>query len=118
MLAVVEHDQTVASAEMIEDAVTCRHAGPRNHAERTGHDLENCFLGIRGGELAQPHSVACVRKHLGRDAQRETRLADPADTGERDESVRPHQAGQRLDLVVAPDETRELRRQVGGKRIE
>ena len=83
--------QAVASAEVIEDAVARRHAGPRNHAERTGHDLEYRFLRVRGGELAQPHTVACVREHLGRDAQRETRLADAADPGERDEAVRPHE---------------------------
>ena len=118
MLAVVEHDQAVASAEVIEDAVERRHAGPRNHAERTRHDLEDRFLRVRGGELAQPHTVAGIRQHLGRDAQREARLPDTADAGERHESVRAHEGGHCLDLVVAPDEARQLRRQVGGIRVE
>ena len=54
-------------------------AGPLLHRER-GRDHAEHRVGVAGGrELRHPRAVAELGKHVGRQLQREARLANPAD---------------------------------------
>src|SRR5262249_42123386 len=49
---------------------------------------------------------------------RKTGLADPTDAGDRHETRRPELRGDRRELGFAPDERRQLHREVPGEHVE
>ena len=85
VLAVVEHEEQVPHLEELDDALDQRQSGTLLTPERIGDHLSHQRVVVGGGELAHPRAVGEPRRELGRDLQRQTRLADAAGARERDE---------------------------------
>ena len=63
-------------------------------------------------QLDHPHAVGELAGDLGADLERQPGLADPADAGQRDQPVRPHELGDLGDHLLAADERAQLLREV------
>ena len=76
VLAVVEHEQQLAWAAGTRRMLSVEGSRTLLHAQGRRDDLRPS-LGVDDRcELAEPHAVRGTRQHLGRDLQREARLAD------------------------------------------
>ena len=118
VLAVVETHSSSRFAQALDDALLERRADALLHRERGRDDAEH-RLGIAGRrELRQPRAVAELGQHVGRDLQREPRLADATDARQRHEPVLGDRLADTVQLCLAADERRELRRQVRRQGVE
>ena len=68
-------------------------------------------------ELNEAHTVGAVAAQAARDLERQPRLADSSDPGERDEAVRAHDLDDIGDELVAADDRRSRSRQVLGHQV-
>ncbi len=110
-LAVVEDDQHLAIAQVVDDHVgriATRLIADAEHAHQVGRHR----FGLRSGELDAPDAVSVATDLLGRDLEGETRLAHTARTGERHQPMRSQQAPDLGDVVVAADQARHRGREV------
>ena len=106
VLAVVEHEEQVLRPEVLDDALRQVHARAARHRERRRDDLGQGVGAVCCRELAEPGTVRVVGEHLRGDLHGEARLADAADTGERDHRRRTQRVGDLAELLVAADERR------------
>ncbi len=112
MLAIVEHEQEPPASDELLQRLADRPAGLFPDPERRGDRIGNeARIGHRR-EVHEPDTVGVRVQHLGGEPQRQARLADPADAGERHQPVvRKHRA-QIDEVALAPDERRDLSGQV------
>ena len=118
MLAVVDQQQRVA----------CRRK--TRHHERTvtrlGHDTQRHRLGHRSrhttvvgdrGQINEEHSVGELRRHIGRRRHCESRLARTAHARHRDEPMRPDHPADTRHIIIAPNKSGPLERQVMARSV-
>ena len=86
--------------------------------ERGGHDLRHRSRITDRPKLHEPRAVPIARQALGRDLQRQPRLAHTPDTRERHHPTLVERRDDLRDLRVAADERRDLRRQIPRKRLQ
>jgi hypothetical protein len=98
--------------------MTCSQLSRTRGADGRGDDVGHRVRVAHRAELAQPRAVAEAGQHRGRDLQGEARLADAADTGQRDGSRLPQRLGDLRHLAFTSDEGRELLGQVGRVRAQ
>jgi len=118
VLAVVQHEQDLASAEEVDDRLLERHLWALQYAERGAHHRSQRFVGGGGGQFAQPRAVGEVREQLGGHLHRQPGLAHPADPGEGHETVGGEVGRHRRQLAVAANERRCEEREVARQRVE
>ena len=112
MLAVVDDEEEFARLEELDDAVDRRHARPRWRMQRHRDDVGECLVVFGLCELRDPRAVVELGKEIGGDLQRHASLPDAADAGDRDEAMVDEQLGDRLAIVLAADERRQLHGEV------
>ena len=95
-----------------------RQSGLGGDAQHGGHRIGQRRGVTDGGQLDQPHPVGELPGQLGCDLERQAGLADPAHSGQGDETMGADQFAQDLHRVVTTDEARRLDRQVAGHRVE
>ena len=105
----------LAHPHSVSSAGSPRRSGTPNASRIVAAD-QRAFL--ERGERREPRSVAELGRDLGRDLQRETRLADAAGTGQRHEPLGGEQRRELLHLVGAADEAGPLHRQVPRQLVE
>ena len=118
MLAVVEDQQQLLGAQELDDVLLERETLPRAGTERGHHDLRHRVRVAGRRQLAQPCAARRPRKHLGRDLNGEAGLADTTDADDGDEPDVAERVGDRVDLLLAADERRDLRGQVAREGVE
>ncbi len=118
VLAVVEHEQELLRAQVVDDALGERHARSQCHPERAGDHLDRFLLVAGHRQLAQPRAVGVLLREVLGDLHREPRLPDPAGPRDRHERYVAELLGDRADGVLPPDERRRLRREVAGDRAD
>ena len=118
MFAVVDDQQEPLRAQELDDALEERQPGPGRDTERHRDDVDQRVGLVGRRELAQPDTARVLRRELGSDLHRQPRLADATRAGEGDEPMVDEEVANLFHLVVAPDERRQLEREVGGERIE
>jgi hypothetical protein len=113
VLAVVQHQQHLAPADVLDQPLGRRGAGPVDQAERRGDRPRHQRPFGQGGQLDPPHAVLEVarRAHPLGHRQRQARLAGPADAGERDQPAGGQQLLDLRHLALAADEARQRQRQ-------
>jgi hypothetical protein len=117
VLAVVQHDQDVLRSQGIEKDLQCCPAALRGNPKRPGDGRRHGVrIGDRG-QLDQPHPVAGAVEHLGGHLQAQPGLAAPAGPGQGDHARGLHQGADFIQLPDAPDERRELGREVVRQRL-
>ncbi len=92
------------SLDVLQQRVLDRAAGFLAHAEHRGHRLRHEPRVADRGEFDEPDAVRVVRHDLGRDLQRQARLAHAADAEQREQSRAGELFLDRRELVLAPDE--------------
>ncbi len=118
LFEVVEDQQQTLVPEPVGQRLVDRSRGALRDAEGAGdprRDEHGIADGLEGNE---EDAVREVVRCPGRQLERQPRLAGPARAGERQQPGRGEQAGRRLELGVAPDERRQLGRQVVRPGIE
>ena len=112
MLAVVEDEQDLAGAQVLDDELDVRLGLPFTDAEHVGDGLDDQGGVADRRELDQPHAVA-VRADLRRGGlDREPGLARPAGTGQGQGSGAVQEPFDLPDLAFATDEAAQLDGQV------
>jgi hypothetical protein len=122
MLAVVEEEQELHRAQLVEEPGERSDIGPVEESERSG-DRGRQERRIRQRDQVDEPDTAAPGAHLARrDLQRQPRLARAAHTGQRDQALLPQQPLEVRELAAAADEARHrcgkvvprLRRRCGG----
>ena len=118
MLAVVEQHQHLAIANEPAQHVCCPLAGLVGQTERACHrHWYHVGIGERG-EVDVPDTVGEFGGHYGRDLYREACFPRTARAGQCDEPVVAERLADVVNFCVAPNETRQLRREtLGGNDI-
>ncbi len=117
VLAVVEHEEQLAAAEVVQDRGEKGTSRLLGEAERGGD--RRCEI-VRVGEHSQvdePGAILQLAQELLCQLQGDARLADAARPGEGEQRRRCQQALRFGELRLATDEARQLARQVVGMRI-
>ncbi len=118
VLAVVDDEQHPPSGDRVGDGVDQRHVALRRDAQ---HRREGSRHGARvtdPGQLDDPDPVVELPGELGTDLDGQAGLADTTDAGQRDQTLRPHQLGDLVDLGVTPDERADLAGEVAGEVVD
>ena len=118
VLAVVDDEQHPPPGDRVGDGVDQRHVALRRDAqhrrERRGHRARVADP----GQLDDPDPVVELPRELGTDLDGQAGLADTTDAGQRDQTLRPHQLADLVDLGVAPDEGADLAGEVAGEAVD
>ena len=118
MLTVVEHQQQPLRGQVLERRLLQAAPRDRLHPQARGQRVPHrAGIGHRR-ELTQPRTVGKLADNFRRHLQREPGLAHTAHAGQRHEGRLTHQLAQRRNLGLAPDEPRQLTRQVPRQDIE
>ena len=117
VLAVVEHHQELAPSEQVEQRFLDAPSPLQLHAEDRGDHVDDARC-LDRSQLDQPRPVRVPVQRLGGHLDREARLADAANSGQRHDAVVGQQAVHRLHLALASDEGRQLDRQVRRQHVE
>ena len=115
MLAVVEHDQRPLRSQQLENRTLQRETRARPHRQRRRDQLHQRFGVGHGGEFAQPRAIGKTLQQLGRQLNRDTRLAHTSSPGDGDHPRLAQHLAQFGELVAATHERRHLHRQVARK---
>jgi hypothetical protein len=110
---VVEDQQRVAKPETLDEGVEIAFRAGLDAEEaeqRTGHELRS----VDGVKRGEPHAVAPLRLLMSADLQRQLRLADTADTGERDDPCAGEVIDHRVDVVGSAEQRPRRGREVPG----
>ena len=87
MLAVVQHEDSVAASQRCDQRGVRRRRPLLGRAHDFGHGTDDRRRIRQPHEVDEPGAVAPHRSEIGGDADRQTALADPAGTDRRDEAV-------------------------------
>ena len=118
VLAVVEHHQRPLVGQEPAHHVGRFHSGARRRTDRR-RDRAGHQRGIdQRRQFDKPHPCRKLIDQTGRDLDRQTCLADPADAGQRHHPRRAHQPGDRRQLLLPADEHRPFRREVRRHHIQ
>ena len=118
VLAVVEDQQHGPVAQVRDERVDDRQAALLPDAERRRDRLRHEARIRDRRELDEPRAVGEAVEHVGRELERQPRLAD-APGAEQRQQARPLERLPRfVELVLAPDERRRLNRQVVGRAFQ
>ncbi len=112
MLDVVENQQQLPGSKMVAE---CFDHGPRRlllDLQRLGYGLRHQTRIRQRGKLHQPDAVGKRLNQPIRDFDGKARLARAAGTGERHQPIHRHELLELRDLLLAPDEARQLIGQV------
>ena len=112
VLAVVKEQQELAVRERVERRLAPAHAGPIDHAQTDGDDLEHRGVVGRRSQLAEPGAVVEARLEPACHLDRQPRLPDTADPRHRDQPALVEEACDVVEVVLTTDERRQLRRQI------
>ena len=111
VIAVVQQDQRAAIAQLIGERLDQRSAGCLPDAEDGRHRPGQRSLADRR-QIDEPHAVGKQVDRLTCDLHRQPRLAAPAGPRQRQQPCVWQQPDELGDLLLAPDEAGERRRQV------
>ena len=104
VLAVVDHQKEPPTSECIGNGVDQGRVAlwrdAQHGRDRSGHRSRVADR----RELDHPHAVRELAGDLGPDLERQPRLADASDAGERDQPARPHELGDFGNDFLAADE--------------
>ena len=118
MLAVVEHEQRSFIRQCGDQLLDGLQPGDVMGSHR-GQDRRSDARGIEDArELDKPDAAREELEQLGTHRERETRLAHSARAREGDEPLVDDELADRDDIVLPPDERRELHREVVTMRVE
>jgi hypothetical protein len=104
VLAVVDHEEHLAGAQVLDELVQRGTGGPVGDAQRGTDGVRDAVAAGEHRELDEPHAVGEGAPRLLRDVQRETGLADPADPGQRHQPGLLEQPADLPALLTAPHE--------------
>ena len=113
VLAVVEHEQHLATCQRIDEGLEAGLALRNRHAELLRHGMRQKSGVGEAGELDPPCAVALALDLGAGNRLGKAALADAAGADHGDEPVQGEQAGEQHQVVVAADQIRSRRRQVG-----
>jgi hypothetical protein len=118
MFAIVEHQEEVLQAQGIDKSVLEGLTRAGDHTER-GRDRLRHGTGITDRrQLAEPRAIPILGQHPRRSLERDTRLANTTNTRQRHYPSRLERGGDLRQLVLTPNESCELQRQIRRKRIQ
>ena len=112
MLAVVEDQQQLARLEIGAERLHDRTARLFADAEHLRGLARDKRAVANRRQIDEPRAVAVAVEHIARDLQRQPRLAQAADSGQREQSGSSQESLGILDFALAADKRRELLRQV------
>ena len=118
MLAVVEQEQELLGAQVLEHARLERPSRAGVHAEGRRDDLDDLVVVVGDSELAEPCAVGVVVDGVRGGLEREPGLAHASRAGDGHERCPTERIGGVGDGLVAPDERAHLRREIARNRIE
>ena len=118
MLAVVEDQQQLARLEIGAERLHDRAARLFADAEHLRGLARDKRAVADRRKIDEPRAVAVAVEHVARDLQRQPRLAQPADPGQREQSGSSQESLGILDFALAADKRRELLRQVVRRRFQ
>ncbi len=116
VLAVVENEQGAAAAQVLHQRVFDREVLALLDVDGGCDRRDRRRRVANRRELDHEHLASELLPEVGRDAQREPRLADAARTGQREEPITPHTGDDLRDDLLAPDEGCRRDRQAVGHR--
>ncbi len=112
VLAVVDDQQHLAVLRVLHQRLDDRAPRLLLHAEHRRDRLRHEPRVRHRRELDEPDAVGVVVDDLGADLQRQSRLADAAGAGQRQQPRRREESADLGELALAPDERGDLERQV------
>jgi hypothetical protein len=112
VLAVVEHEQQGAAAEVLDERLLDGQQRPLLHAQGCGHGVPHRAAVGERRELAQPAAVGEAAALAVGDLDRQAGLAHPAHPGEGHQRRRHQRRAHTGEVLVAPDQLRHGARQV------
>ena len=99
VLTVVEHHHGRPRFEVLDQTVLDRSTRRRLQTEQRRHLLDHGAVGLRQGEIDEPHTIRDVGLHAEARFDHQSGLAHPADTDHGHQSVRLHQIRQHAELT-------------------
>ena len=112
MLAVVEHEECAAVCQRLRECLDRWDVVRQADTQRARRHLRHQPRVYKGRQFDEPHPVRVVVHRCRRDLCSQARLADTAQTDEREQSTGDQQPLQVGHLSLAPDEARQQPRQI------
>ena len=115
MFAVVDYQQQAPRLQVLEDDLKRRFVGRDGEPERQNDLVRDEGRIANGSEIDEPNAVARAVKKFRGDLERGASLSNATRTDQRQQSRRADELGDLGDLLFAPDERGERKREVVGQ---